>query len=685
MGRPCVTWGSTASRTSTSPCTSMTWWSRGSRPTSRRPGRSTPAPATCPSSSPRSSAARTRSPRRSGSWDGPGCSPSPGPAAPASPAWPSRSPTGSGRSTATAPSSSTCPRWPTPPWSRRRSPGPCGSPRSPGGPCPTPWPTICATGGSCSWWTTSSRWRRPGRWSSGCWPAPPGLRVLVTSRVPLSVRVEQELLVPPLALPDPDRPPDLAATRTKVLTPEQILPRPQRRLTLLTGGTRTPLPDRQRTLRGAVAWSHDLPAPPEQRLFDRLAVFAGGWTPASAEAVGDPAGLGLDPLDAITSLAGQSLVTRVEGAAGQPRFSMLETIREFGQEQLTATGELAAARRRHAGWFLDLAVAAGPQLTGTDQGEWLDRCDLEHANLRAALAWAVETGETGRALEAAAALWRFWRSAGTCPRAGAAWRSCWPSPRRRGGTRPGPGPWPRPGGPPGGRRTSPPPGVSTGRPWPSSGSSACSAASPRPSTTRPSWPPPMATSRAPSGVRGEPGAVPAGRGRGRGGPGRLDDRHPGPGRRALGPPHRQGRGGRGHLAPRRRPLRPRQRPGVDGRGLRPGRPHGRRPAGHRRGPGAVPRGRQPDRHRLGPPGPDLPGQVGGPTHRRRPPGRGRRRAPRPARRPGPTRLPGRVPRRPGSRVPGPPPRGHRRPRLRRGPGPVRRRRALAMATGPPVR
>ena len=288
----------------------------------------------------------------------------------------------------------------------------------------------------------------------------PGLRVLVTSRVALSVRGEQELLVPPLALPDPDRPPnlaalgrseavrlfveraqavrpgfrltagnapavaeitarldglplaiELAATRTKVLTPEQILPRLQRRLTLLTGGART-LPDRQRTLRGAVAWSHDLLAPPERRLFDRLSVFAGGWTLASAEAVGDPAGLGLDPLDAITSLADQSLITRVEDAAGQPRFSMLETIREFGQEQLAATGELAAARRRHGGWFLDLAVAAGPRLTGTDQGEWLDRCDLEHANLRAALAWAVEAGETGRALEAAAALWRFWQQRG---------------------------------------------------------------------------------------------------------------------------------------------------------------------------------------------------------------------------------------------------------------------------------
>jgi predicted ATPase/class 3 adenylate cyclase len=287
-----------------------------------------------------------------------------------------------------------------------------------------------------------------------------GLRVLVTSRVALSVRGEQELVVPPLALPDPERPPDLeslgrseavrlfveraravrpefrltaenapavaeitarldglplaielAATRVKLLTPAELLPRLRDRLNLLTGGART-LPDRQRTLRGAVAWSHDLLSPPERRLFDRLSVFTGGWTLASAEAVGDPATLGLDLLDAMTSLVDQSLVIRAGPATGQGRFSMLETIREFGREHLEATGELAAARRRHGGWFLDLAVAAGPNLTGAHQGEWLDRCDQEHANLRAALDWAVETGGTGRALEAATALWRFWQQRG---------------------------------------------------------------------------------------------------------------------------------------------------------------------------------------------------------------------------------------------------------------------------------
>ena len=290
--------------------------------------------------------------------------------------------------------------------------------------------------------------------------AAPGLTVLATSRVALSLRGEQELVVPPLALPDPARPPDpealgrsdavrlfveraqavrpsfelteenaqavagicarldglplaieLAATRTKVLTPEQILPRLQRSLTLLTGGART-LPDRQRTLRGAIAWSYDLLPAAERRLFARLSVFSGGWTLASAEAVGDPEALGLDPLEATTSLVDQSLATTTGAAAGGPRFSMLETIREFGRERLAASGELDDVARRHASWFLDLAVAAESHLGGADQGEWLDRCEQEHANLRAALRWAVEAGETDRAQEAAGAIWRFWQQRG---------------------------------------------------------------------------------------------------------------------------------------------------------------------------------------------------------------------------------------------------------------------------------
>jgi predicted ATPase len=290
--------------------------------------------------------------------------------------------------------------------------------------------------------------------------AAPGLKVLVTSRIPLSIKGEQELVVPPLTLPEAGRPPDLeaagrveavrlfteraravrpgfelteqnvaavaeittrldglplaielAATRTKVLTPEQLLPRLQRRLALLTGGART-LPDRQRTLRGAIAWSYDLLPADERRLFARVSVFAGGWTLASAEAVCDPEALGLDPLEGLTSLVDQSLAIRTEAATGDPRFTMLETIREFGREQLDGAGELEPVARRHSGHFLALAVAAEPHLTDADQGEWLDRCDQEHANLRAALRWAVEAGEAGRAQEAAGAIWRFWQQRG---------------------------------------------------------------------------------------------------------------------------------------------------------------------------------------------------------------------------------------------------------------------------------
>jgi predicted ATPase/class 3 adenylate cyclase len=291
--------------------------------------------------------------------------------------------------------------------------------------------------------------------------AAPRLRVMVTSRVVLSLRGEQELAVPPLPVPDPDRLPrdladleavaavrlfrdraaaasprfaltaanapvvaeitarldglplaiELAATRTKVLTPEQILSRLKRRLSAVTSGPRS-LPKRQQTLRAAIAWSYDLLSEPERRLFARLSVFTGGWTFEAAEAVCDPESFGLDALDGLTSLVDKSLVRRAELPGRPARFSMLETIREFGLEQLEALDDLEPLRRRHAAWFLDLASDAEPHLTADDQGEWLDRCDAEHANIRAALRWAVEAGEAGRAQAAAGALWRFWQQRG---------------------------------------------------------------------------------------------------------------------------------------------------------------------------------------------------------------------------------------------------------------------------------
>jgi predicted ATPase/class 3 adenylate cyclase len=291
--------------------------------------------------------------------------------------------------------------------------------------------------------------------------AAPKLRTMVTSRVVLSLRGEQEYAVPPLQVPDTGRLPndvsalteveavrlfteraraasprfalteqnapvvaeitarldglplaiELAATRTKVLTPEQILSRLKRRLSILTSGSRS-LPERQRTLRAAIAWSYDLLDPVERGLFGRLSVFTGGWTFESAEAVCDPEGLGVDALDGLTSLVDKSLVRRTEPPGRPSRFSMLETIREFGHEQLEAAGELELVRRRHAEHFLHLAEEAEPHLTGEDQGAWLDRCDQEHANIRTALRWAIETGQAGRAQSAAGALWRFWQQRG---------------------------------------------------------------------------------------------------------------------------------------------------------------------------------------------------------------------------------------------------------------------------------
>jgi predicted ATPase/class 3 adenylate cyclase len=288
----------------------------------------------------------------------------------------------------------------------------------------------------------------------------PKLKVVVTSRAVLGLRGEQEYLVPPLEQPDPERLPDLAtfrqieavrlfieravavsprfrvteesapavakitarldglplaielaASRTKLLSPEQLLVRLEQRLPILTSRART-LPQRQRTLRDAIAWSHDLLDEAERRLFAQLSVFTGGWTLESAEAVCDPGALGLDPLEGLTSLVDQSLVRRIDAEGGDPRFSMLETMREFGLEQLRSHGDFGDIVQSHADYFLDLALEAESHLTADDQGEWLDRCDQEHPNIRAALRWAIDAGEAERAQEAAGALWRFWHQRG---------------------------------------------------------------------------------------------------------------------------------------------------------------------------------------------------------------------------------------------------------------------------------
>ncbi|TMD40688.1 MAG: adenylate/guanylate cyclase domain-containing protein [Chloroflexi bacterium] len=290
--------------------------------------------------------------------------------------------------------------------------------------------------------------------------AAPKLKVLITSRMVLAVRGEQEYAVPPLEPPDPKSIADLetlsrseavrlfteralavqprfritsenaqavaeitgrldglplaielAATRVKVLTPQQMLPRLERGLSLLASGGRT-LPERQRTLRGTIAWSYDLLEKPEQSLFRRLSVFSGGWTLEAAEAVAEPERLELDAVDGLSALVDKSLVRPINPADGFPRFTMLETIRQFGQEVLLTEGELDRTRRRHGEYFLNLALRAEAQLTGEEQAAWLEQSERELDNLRAALRWAIDAGEAGLGQAAAGALWRFWQQHG---------------------------------------------------------------------------------------------------------------------------------------------------------------------------------------------------------------------------------------------------------------------------------
>jgi predicted ATPase len=283
-----------------------------------------------------------------------------------------------------------------------------------------------------------------------------GLKVIVTSRAALHLSGEQELPVPPLKIPDPrePRPPDglseyeavvlfaqravavdpdfaitgenavaiaeicarldglplaieLAASRIKLLSPSAMLERFQRRLALLTGGPQD-LPARQRTLRETIKWSYDLLGPDQQTLFARLATFVGGWTIEAANAVANPrADLDVEMLDALGSLVDMSLV-RKEADAGDLRFGMLETIREFGMEKLEEAGEGDRARRRHASYLLAMAETAETQLTRRGLG-WPDRLEREHDNLRTALRWTIDTAEVDTGLRLAGALWRFWQ------------------------------------------------------------------------------------------------------------------------------------------------------------------------------------------------------------------------------------------------------------------------------------
>ncbi len=287
--------------------------------------------------------------------------------------------------------------------------------------------------------------------------AAPQVKVLVTSRVSLGLYGEHEYAVPSLSVPDPRHLPlvetlsqyeavrlfieragaakadfaitnenapaiaeicarldglplaiELAAARVKLLPPKALLNRLGNRLKLLTGGAKN-LPARQRTLRGAIEWSHELLTQGEKTLFARLAVFSGGRTFEAIEAVCDAEGdLPVDSFDGVSSLLDKSLLRREEGPQDEPRFAMLETIHEFAREKLEESGEAEEIKRLHAEYFLSFAEEAEPELEGPAQVEWMHKLEAEHSNLRAALSWAHETANAELGLRLGGTLWWFW-------------------------------------------------------------------------------------------------------------------------------------------------------------------------------------------------------------------------------------------------------------------------------------
>jgi predicted ATPase/class 3 adenylate cyclase len=204
---------------------------------------------------------------------------------------------------------------------------------------------------------------------------------------------------------------ELAAARVKALSVEKIAERLDDRFRLLTGGSRTALP-RQQTLRSMIDWSHSLLSEPERILYQRLSVFAGGWTIEAAEDVCSNHGLEpVDILDLMTHLVDKSLVVMDEGVEGL-RFHMLETIRQYAVEKLEISGEAQVFQRLHAGYFSDLTEPAEDQNLKPDLAQWLNRLERERNNLREALRWAEVHDQEGTFLRLAGNLWRFWASRG---------------------------------------------------------------------------------------------------------------------------------------------------------------------------------------------------------------------------------------------------------------------------------
>jgi predicted ATPase/class 3 adenylate cyclase len=202
---------------------------------------------------------------------------------------------------------------------------------------------------------------------------------------------------------------ELAAARVKLLPPQALLARLDQSLKLLTGGARD-LPARQQTIRNTIDWSYHLLDAEEQALFARLGVFVGGCTLEAAQAVCNAdEDLPLDVLDGLAALADKSLLKQEEGVVGEPRFELLETIREYALERLTTSGETEALQRQHAAYFLTVAEAAEPHLHDRDQVAWGKRLEQEQDNLRAVLAWS-HSGKDDEAigLRLAVALSWFW-------------------------------------------------------------------------------------------------------------------------------------------------------------------------------------------------------------------------------------------------------------------------------------
>jgi predicted ATPase/class 3 adenylate cyclase len=285
-----------------------------------------------------------------------------------------------------------------------------------------------------------------------------GTSVLVTSREPLRLRGEREVAVLPLPVPRADarlardalaQAPavalfvqraqalkadfelteenaeavaaicrrldglplaiELAAARIKLLPPQALLARLDRRLPVLTGGARD-APARQRTLRAAIAWSYDLLDTPEQALFRRLSVFAGGATLEAVEAVTNP-DQDLDIFAGLSALVDKSLLRQIAGV-GEPRFSMLETIREYAAEMFSSASDRTTVEQHHSDHYLAFAEQAKGMIDGPGQASWLARLAAEQDNMRAVLERAIGNDDAKMALRLGMALWRFWGQRG---------------------------------------------------------------------------------------------------------------------------------------------------------------------------------------------------------------------------------------------------------------------------------